>query len=83
MLTALLLLVSFYYVSPTFQRTVKDSVENIQKFDAGNVETSLGYRLSFAKLSLHLIQERPVLGYGTEVLPRLTCKPAVFPAGKD
>lgn len=62
---AILLSITLYYTSPTFQNTFKDSIQNIQDYHLGHAQTSLGYRLSFFDLSMNLIKEQPVLGYGT------------------
>lgn len=60
----LLLFVAFYNISSTFNRTFNQSVQNIREYESGHVETSLGYRLSFVDVSLQLIKNRPIFGYG-------------------
>ncbi len=63
---AVVLISTCYYISPTFKNTFEESVESVNKYyKAGYVQTSLGYRLSFIKLSTNLIKEHPLLGYGT------------------
>lgn len=62
---ALMMVVGFYYVSPTFKNMIGESVVEIEQYKQGHVETSLGYRLSFDSLSWRLVKERPILGYGT------------------
>jgi len=61
---AAVLSISFYYGSPTFPAILKRSVQDIQQYQAGQVQTSLGYRLSFDSLSWHLFEKKPILGYG-------------------
>ncbi len=61
----LLLLFSFYTISPTFHQTFNQSLQNIRQYEAGNVQSSLGYRLSFVDISWQLVKQKPVFGYGT------------------
>lgn len=65
-LGAILLMISAYSISPTFKNTFIQSIESVEQYyHGGYINTSLGYRLSFIKLSWGLIKERPILGYGT------------------
>lgn len=62
---ALMMVVSFYHLSPTFKNMIGQSILEVEQYKTGYVETSLGYRLSFDSLGWRLVTERPVLGYGT------------------
>jgi O-antigen ligase len=64
-MVGLLSLGMFYQVSKPFQKKMSRSLKSIQQYDeAHNNKTSLAYRYRFAKLSMHLIKEKPLLGYG-------------------
>ncbi len=63
-LGAIILLGSFYYFSPTLQVMVKESAHEIELYQKGQAQTSLGFRLSFDSLGWRLVKERPLLGYG-------------------
>ena len=67
MLTAFL-----YYSSTTFQHRVTQAAnETVDYLQHGKANgTSIGLRLTFVRLSLQLIQQRPWLGYGTGAFPQ-------------
>jgi O-antigen ligase len=80
---AALLPVIFYYVSPTFRFIVNDSVQQIKQYQAGQVQTSIGYRLSFDSLSWRLIQQQPLFGHGSGSFKTVYAQSGGVPGWKE
>lgn len=55
----------FSAVSPAFRDMLSRSTQDLKQYQHGQVETSLGYRLSFDSVSWQLFKKRMWLGYGT------------------
>jgi O-antigen ligase len=51
--------------SPHLRERVSRAIENIQGYDANNVNTPIGQRLEYWKKSLKFVEQAPVLGHGT------------------
>lgn len=65
-LCGLLLVPPVAYMSSSAIRDGIAKIENnLNQYQQGNVDTSVGLRLDFYKNSLALIQEKPLLGHGT------------------
>jgi O-antigen ligase len=52
-------------LSPQVQKRIMDARTDIQQYQIGNVETSVGLRLVFWEGALKMAKEHPVLGVGT------------------
>lgn len=52
-------------VSPQVQKRIQDVRTDLQQYQAGNAETSVGLRLVFWEGALRMAKEHPVLGVGT------------------
>ncbi|WP_028672281.1 O-antigen ligase family protein [Saccharospirillum impatiens] len=50
--------------TPQFQQRFNEAISNIQSYQKGNANTSLGARFDMAKAAWVLIKEKPVLGHG-------------------
>jgi len=44
---------------------IKAAEQDISSYQTGHAETSVGYRIDYFDTTVKLIQERPILGYGT------------------
>jgi O-antigen ligase len=64
-LTLVFLLLNFLILPVNFKERVSLVQSEIQQYDKGNKETSIGLRLSFYKTSLQLLHYHPWLGTGT------------------
>lgn len=73
-LTVLVLLGGLYKFSPVFKQRMEVGVVDLQDYRAHKYQTSLGYRLEFAKYSFKVIRERPIFGSGTGSFPLLYAK---------
>ncbi len=51
--------------SPVFKTRIVEVADNIQQFEVGEADTSVGMRLQFYQNTLHLIATHPFLGGGT------------------
>src|SRR5271166_2069704 len=54
-----------WMTSPHLHERVSRAIENIQAYDANNVNTPIGQRLEYWKKSLKFVEQAPVLGHGT------------------
>ena len=54
-----------WMTSPHLRERVSRAVENVQAYDAGNVNTPIGQRFEYWKKSLKFVERAPVLGHGT------------------
>lgn len=52
-------------MSPQVQKRIQDVRTDLQQYQAGNAETSVGLRLVFWEGALRMAKEHPVLGVGT------------------
>lgn len=52
-------------MSPLVQQRIQEAKVDLQQYQAGNVETSVGYRLVFWEGALRMAKEHPLLGVGT------------------
>jgi O-antigen ligase len=64
-LIAILLFASTLFFSETFKARFFITRSDLQQYDIGNMDTSIGLRLSFYKNSLQLLREHPWIGVGT------------------
>lgn len=60
-----LMLAALLLTQNPFSQRIQEGVADVQQYQAGQVETSLGLRLDFYRHSLLLIAEQPILGVGT------------------
>ncbi|OED98878.1 O-antigen ligase family protein [Vibrio breoganii] len=63
-LVSIVLIASLPYLQPRYDKTVSE----VNQIIKGNDQTSIGLRLSVYKIGLNMIAEKPVLGYGKDVL---------------
>lgn len=63
--SAIVLLPALYFASGNIRSNLDTIESNVNAYEQGQKETSVGYRLDFYKNSLALIQEKPLLGHGT------------------
>lgn len=52
-------------LSPQVQKRIQDARTDLQQYQAGNTETSVGLRLVFWEGALRMAKEHPLLGVGT------------------
>lgn len=64
LLLFLLVLIPFLYKTPMAQRGIADYKSDMAKLKDGNVNSSMGYRIVFHRVSNELIKQKPILGYG-------------------
>ena len=58
-----------YSVSPQFNNRVHQALGDLYSYSSGEVNTSIGQRISFTLNSLKIIQENPIIGVGTGDFP--------------
>ncbi|PML06728.1 hypothetical protein BCT86_10995 [Vibrio breoganii] len=63
-LVSIILIASFPYLQPRYDKTVSE----VNQIIKGNDQTSIGLRLSVYKVGLNMIAEKPVLGHGKDPL---------------
>lgn len=64
-LIAATLCVAAYFFSTGFNARVQESIHDLQIYQTGQDNTSLGLRAEFVRNSLQLIKQHPILGTGT------------------
>lgn len=52
-------------MSPLVQKRVQEAMTDIKQYQAGNAETSVGYRFVFWEGAIIMARENPILGVGT------------------
>src|SRR4029077_17677807 len=57
--------------SPYLRQRVSAAVEELQIYDAGDVNSPTGLRIEYWKKSLAFIAEAPLIGHGTGTIPKL------------
>ncbi len=60
-----LALFAMYHYSTSFRVRTNSTLHSLQQYQQGQAETSIGFRISFAKFSYHYLKQRPILGYGS------------------
>ena len=63
--SGIVLLPTLYFVSGNIRNNLNTIGSNVNAYEQGQKETSVGFRLDFYKNSLALISEKPLLGHGT------------------
>lgn len=58
-------LIGLSYLSDNFAFRLQQAQNEVQMYEQGQIETSVGLRLSFYENSLKLINESPIFGHGT------------------
>ena len=58
-----------YSVSPQFNNRVHQAIGDLYSYSSGELNTSIGQRISFTLNSLKIIQENPIIGVGTGDFP--------------
>jgi O-antigen ligase len=62
---SIVLLPALYFASGNIRNNLDTIGSNVNAYEQGQKETSVGYRLDFYKNSLALLREKPLLGHGT------------------
>lgn len=62
----ILLVISGYLLSPTVHQRVSMAADEVMtyKWDAPNADTSIGARISFARMAVFLLEKKPFSGWG-------------------
>lgn len=69
MLSSCVLLVACYYLSPNFSNRAHIAASDVQQYQQGHRDGAIGIRMAWQKNALKLIQQKPILGYGTGSMP--------------
>lgn len=65
LLAICVILASAYFLSPAFNARLQESTHDVQVYQTGEDNTSLGLRAKFAENSLRLVKQHPLVGAGT------------------
>lgn len=63
--TLAVLISAAVYFSPKVQQGLISIVQNVEHFQQGDKNTSVGYRLQFQQFAYQLFKEKPLFGHGT------------------
>jgi O-antigen ligase len=63
--SGIVLLPALYFASENIRKNLNTIGSNVNEYEQGQKETSVGYLLDFYKNSLALLMEKPLLGHGT------------------
>lgn len=59
------LLIGAYQTSDNFSERIKEAYNEIIRYEPGQSRTSVGQRFDWWRISIQLIEDRPILGHGT------------------
>jgi len=65
LLAVIALVLAAHHFSPTLNKGLDRGTHDIQEYQEGDANTSWGIRLNFWKTTFHLVEQSPVIGYGS------------------
>lgn len=71
MAIALVVVIGFLSVKPYMSARITQTINEVKHLEKGDFSTSIGLRLQMYQLGWTLIKEKPILGYGKTLQPKL------------